>query len=67
MNNCLLITVQLRVCIIFALEQLFSKHNPGLTLELFFEMTESVSDGMKLCSNKRGFSRYGNVRNRRYD
>ena len=67
MNNCLLITVQLRVCIIFALEQLFSKHNPGLTLELFFEMAESVSDGMKLCSNKRGFSRYGNVQNRRYD
>ena len=67
MNNCLLITVQLRVCIIFALEQLFSKHNPGLTLELFFEMKESVSDGMKLCSNKRGFSRYGNVQNRRYD
>ena len=42
MNNYLLITIKLKVCIIFALPQLFSKGNPGLMLELFFEMPESV-------------------------
>ena len=32
----------LKVCIIFALQKLFSKDNPGLTVEFFFEMPESV-------------------------
>ena len=47
--------------------QLFSKDNPSLTLKLLSEMAESLFWRVrKLCSNKRGLSRYEVARNLGY-
>ena len=49
-------------------KQNYSKDNSGLTIELFFEMTKSVFWRVrKLCSDKRGFSRWNKGQNPRYD